>query len=367
MAGTQAGLPELVTALRIAIVGCGDISQRYGRTLAPHETVEIAGATDLLPERAKLFVDEFGGRTYDSLDDVLEDADVDVVVNLTIHQAHKEVIERSLLAGKHVFSEKPLTIDPVEGADLVRLASERGVRLACAPITFLGEAQQSAWKVIREGSLGRVRLAYAEVNWGRPELWHGNAKPFYEVGPVFDVAVYPLTILTAIFGPARRVTASGKVLMPDRTTPTGESFEVTTPDFAVAYIEWDDGTVARVTANFYVTYFSRQQGSIEFHGDEASLYLASWTNFDSKLERAPYGGRYEPVELAKEPFAGCEWGRGVAEMAEAIENGRPHRATGEQAAHVVEIASSIYASIRDQRPVELSTTFTPPAPMDWAV
>src|ERR671923_236782 len=256
MAGTQAGLPELVTALRIAIVGCGDISQRYGRTLAPHETVEIAGATDLLPERAKLFVDEFGG------------------------------------GGSHSFGE------------------------------LLGGA---------------------------------------------DVAVYPLTILTAIFGPARRVTASGKVLMPDRTTPTGESFEVTTPDFAVAYIEWDDGTVARVTANFYVTYFSRQQGSIEFHGDEASLYLASWTNFDSKLERAPYGGRYEPVELAKEPFAGCEWGRGVAEMAEAIENGRPHRATGEQAAHVVEIASSIYASIRDQRPVELSTTFTPPAPMDWAV
>lgn len=353
--------------MRVAVVGCGDISQRYGLTLAPHDTVEIVGATDLLPERARLFVDEFGGRVYDSLDEVLDDDGVDVVVNLTIHQAHKEVIQRSIESGKHVFSEKPLTIDPAEAAELVRLAASKDLRLACAPITFLGEAQQTAWKVIREGSLGRVRLAYAEVNWGRPELWHGNAKPFYEVGPVFDVAVYPLTILTAIFGPARRVTASGRVLLPGRTTPTGESFEVTTPDFAVALVEWEDGTVARVTANFYVTYFSRQQGSIEFHGDDASLYLASWTNFDSKLERAAYGQRYERVELAKEAYAGCEWGRGVVEMSEAIRDGRPQRATGEQAAHVVEIAAAIYSSVRKERPVELSTTFAPPEPMDWAV
>jgi predicted dehydrogenase len=352
--------------LRIAVVGCGDISQRYGLTLAPHGGVQIAGATDLLPERAKAFVDEFGGRAYDALDDILEDDDVDVVVNLTIHQAHKEVIQQSLQAGKHVFSEKPLTIDPSEAAELVGLASSKDLRLACAPITFLGEAQQTAWKVIRDGSLGRVRLAYAEVNWGRPELWHGNARPFYEVGPVFDVAVYPLTILTAIFGPARRVTAAGKVLLPNRTASSGESFDVTTPDFAVALVEWEDGTVARVTANFYVTYFSRQQGSIEFHGDEASLYLASWTNFDSKLQLAPYGARYEPVELVKEPFAGCEWGRGVVEMADAIRDGRRQRATGEQAAHVVEIASAIYSSVRDERPVELTSTFDAPAPMDWA-
>jgi predicted dehydrogenase len=352
--------------LRVAVVGCGDIAQRYGQTLQPHDTIEILGATDLMAERGQAWVEQFGGRVYGSLDEILCDPDVDVVLNLTIHQAHREVIERSLEAGKHVFSEKPLTVDPKDAQALVELADAKGLRLGCAPVGFLGEAQQTAWKLIREGALGRVRLAYAEVNWGRPETWHGNPQPFYDVGPVFDVAVYPLTILTTIFGPARRVTATGKVLMPDRTPAHVEPFTVTTPDFAVALVEFDDGVVARVTANFYVTYFSRQPGSIEFHGDDASLYLGSFFEFNAKVQTAPFGRRYEDVELVREPFEGCEWSRGVVEMGEAIAEGRPHRVTGAHAAHVVEIMSAIYSSVRDERPVEITSTFTPPRPMDWA-
>lgn len=352
--------------LRVAVVGCGDISQRYGQTLAPHDTVRIVGATDLIEERARTFVETFGGRVYGSLDDLLDDDTVEVVVNLTIHQAHKQVIERSLEAGKHVFSEKPLTLDPNEAAELVDLADAKGLRLGCAPVGFLGEAQQTAWKVIRDGTLGRVRLAYAEVNWGRPELWHGNPEPFYEVGPVFDVGVYPLTILTTMFGPARRVTAFGTVVLDERKAPEGEPFAVTTPDFAVALVEWADGTIARLTVNFYVNVFSRQPGAIEFHGDAGSIYLGSWFLFDGKVERASFGQRYEPVKLVREPYAGCEWARGVVEMAEAIGEGRPHRVTGRHAAHVVEIMSSIHASIRERRSVEITSSFTAPAPMNWA-
>ena len=146
---------------------------------------------------------------------------------------------------------------------------------------------------------------------------------------------------------------------------TGETFNVTTPDFTVAVVEFDD-VVARVTANFYVTGYSRQPGAIEFHGDAGSLYLASWTVFDAKLQCADWGKRYEPVKLVRDPYEGCEWGRGVVDMGQAIAEGRPHRATGAQAAHVVEIVSAILASARDEKPVEVTSTFDPPAPMEWA-
>jgi predicted dehydrogenase len=352
--------------LRVALVGCGDISQRYGQTLVGHEEIDICGATDLVRERAESWTASFGGKVYDSLDEVLRDDGVDAVINLTIHQAHKEVIERSLEANKHVFSEKPLTIDPKEAFALAELAEAKGLRLGCAPVGFLGEAQQTAWKAIRDGAVGRVRLVYAEVNWGRPELTHGNPKPFYEVGPVFDVGVYPLTILTTVFGPARRVVAVGRVLLTERRTLDGDVFEPKAPDFALALVEFADGTVARLTVNFYVSFFSRQQGAIEFHGDEGSLYLGSWFLFDAKVERARFGERYAPLELVRDPYPGCEWSRGIVEMADAMRAGRPHRVTGRHAAHVVEIMSSIHASARDERPVEIGSSFTPPEPMDWA-
>jgi len=353
--------------LRVAVVGCGDISKSYGETLQPHaDTIQILGATDLMPERAAQWTEKYGGKPYDSLDAILDDGDVDCVLNLTIHQAHADVIRRSLRAGKHVFTEKPLTIDPKEAQELVALADERGLRFGGAPVGFLGEAQQTAWKVIREGSLGTIRVAYAEVNWGRPETWHGNPKPFYEVGPVFDVGVYPLTFLTAFFGPARSVTAFGKVLLPERKTLHGEVYTLQAPDFAVALVEWDSGMVARVTVNFYVTFFTRQQHAIEVHGDEASLYLGTWSVFNGKVETGRFGERYEPVALVREPFPGCEWSRGLVDMADAIRGGRAHRVTGAHAAHVVEIMAGSHTSIREERSVALESTFTQPAPMDWA-
>ena len=353
--------------LRVAVVGCGDISKSYGQTLQPHtDTIAILGATDLMPERAAAWTQEHGGKPYDSLDQILDDGDVECVLNLTIHQAHADVIRRSLQAGKHVFTEKPLTVDPKEAQELVTLADERGLRFGSAPVGFLGESQQTAWKVIREGSLGTIRVAYAEVNWGRPETWHANPKPFYEVGPVFDVGVYPLTFLTAFFGPAKRVSAFGKVLLADRVTLDGEPYTLETPDFAVAMVEWDTGLVARVTINFYVTFFTRQQHAIEVHGDVASLYLGAWSQFNGKVETGPFGQRYEPVEFVREPFPGCEWSRGLVDMADAIRTDRPHRVTGAHAAHVVEIMAGIHTSIRDQRPVELESSFTQPVPMEWA-
>lgn len=351
--------------LKIAVVGCGNIAPAYANTLRPYRQIELLGATDVSVERATAFVKEFGGVVYPSLDALLADPNVELVVNLTIHHAHAAVIEQCLRAGKHVYSEKPLALTYGEAKGLVALAQERGLRLSCAPITSMGEAQQTAWKMIREGRLGQVRLVYAEVNQGRIETWHPAPAPFYEVGVLFDVGVYPLTLLTTIFGPARRVSGYATMLAPERVASSGARFVIETPDYMLATIELDGGQVVRLTANFYVGKPNRQH-SLDFHGDLGSLSLESWVGFDAPLAVAAYNGEWEPVEHVREAYAGVEWGRGIVDLAAAIRAGRPACATGEQAAHVVEIIESINASTRHGRPVTLSSTFAAPAPQEWA-
>ncbi len=368
--------------LNLAIVGCGNIARAYGTSLQPYPQLKLLGATDHVLKLAEDYVATFGGKVYPSLEALLADEEIDLVINLTIHKAHVEVITKCLNAGKDVYSEKPIALTSEEAWKLVTLAQEKGRRFGCAPITILGEGQQTAWKAIRDGLLGTVRVAYAEVNWGRIESWHPAPGPFYEVGPLFDVAVYPLTILTTIFGPARSVTAFGKVLYPDRVTKEGVPFHITTPDFSIAAIEFANGAVARLTANFYVGFHSKQVRGIEFHGDKGSLFLSDWHNFDGVVEYAGFSGtwpdmntKYEPLPYVKEPYTskekadshgGVEWCRGVLDMAQAMQENRPQRITGAQAAHVVDIVCGIQEASREGHRVEITSEFPQPAPMDWA-
>jgi predicted dehydrogenase len=178
--------------------------------------------------------------------------------------------------------------------------------------------------------------------------------------------VYPLTLLTALFGPARQVMAYGKTLYPDRVTKTGVPFHISAPDWVLVMVELASGPVIRLTTDFYVGQNSKQAG-IEFHGDLGSLYLSSWQIFNARVEFAPFGEQYETVPLLREPPRGTPWGRGVAEMAESMIEGRPHRATGEHAAHVVDILCAAVESMQINQPVAVRSPMAPPAPMDWAL
>lgn len=350
--------------LRVGIVGCGNIAGPYARTMKPYAQLELAGATDVVAEKAEQLVSQYGGRVYGSLSEMLADDTIDLIVNLTIHHAHPAVITECLHAGKHVHSEKPIAMRYDEAQALVKLAAEQGLRLSCSPITFMGEAQQTVWKAIRDGLPGPVRIVYAEVNWGRIEAWHPNPGPFYDVGALFDVGVYPLTLVTTFFGPARRVTAYGKVLYPDRVTKEGVSFHISTPDWAVAAVELANGAVVRLTTNFYVGHHGKQKG-LEFHGDSGSLWIGSFQDFHAPVEFAPFGKSYEPLPYVREPFQGIEWGRAVVEVYDALVAERPQRATGAQAAHVVEICNAIVTSYEQGRPVDVHSDFPAPWPMDW--
>jgi predicted dehydrogenase len=350
--------------LRVGIVGCGNIAGPYARTIKPYSQLELLGATDIDLSRASALVQQYGGRVYNDLKEMLADPNVDLIINLTIHHAHPAVITQCLNAGKHVHSEKPLALTYPEAKALVELADAKGLRLSCSPITFMGEAQQTTWKAIRDGMLGTVRVVYCEVNWGRIESWHPNPGPFYEVGALFDVGVYPLTLVTTFFGPARKVTAYGTVLHPDRVTKENVPFHIETPDWVVAAVELANGTVVRLTTNFYVGNHSKQKG-LEFHGDIGSLFLGSFQDFHAPVEFSEFRGTYEALPYVKEPFQGIEWGRCVVEIAEAMAEGRPQRATGAQAAHVVEILCAIQESYSQGRPVEVTGNFPAPWPMPW--
>ncbi|MGH2416781.1 MAG: Gfo/Idh/MocA family protein [Candidatus Limnocylindria bacterium] len=356
-----------MTPLGLGIVGTGNIAGAYATDILTHPQIRLAAATDLDAAKAAAFGAEQGCPIHESLDDLLADASVDIVVNLTVHHVHYEVTKRALQAGRHVYSEKPMALRSSEARDLVALAASRGRRLGCSPSTFLGEAQQTAAALVRDGRLGPVRAVFAEANWGRIETWHPAPVPFFDVGVMFDVGVYPLTLVTSMLGPARSVRAWGWDLKPDRTTLDGTPFRIGSPDLIVVAVELEGGTVLRLTCSFYVGRPAKLTGGIEFHGDDASLALGSFQNFDATVEVGPYGESYEPVTPVREPFPGTAWARGVADMADAIAEGRPHRASAEQAAHVVEILEGAAASIADGgRRVDITSSFSPPPLMPWA-
>jgi predicted dehydrogenase len=272
--------------LGLGFVGTGNIAGRYAIDVLTHPEIRLVAATDLDAARATAFAEEHGCRVHPTLDDLLADDEVDVVVNLTVHQAHYEVTKRALSASRHVYSEKPLTLSPKQAAELLALSRDMGVRLGCSPSTFLGEAQQTAAALIRNGRLGPVRAVYADVSWGRIETWHPAPAPFYEVGPLVDVGVYPLTLVTAILGPARSVRATGWHLKSDRMTLGGETFRIGSPDFILAAIELERGAVMRLTASFYVGRPTRSPGNIEFHGDAGSLALGASIGMLAVLTKA---------------------------------------------------------------------------------
>jgi predicted dehydrogenase len=176
--------------------------------------------------------------------------------------------------------------------------------------------------------------------------------------------VYPLTLVTAMLGPVRRVAAYETKLEPERVTKQGEAFVLGAPDFVTAALELDAGIVVRITATFWVRP-GRQRG-LELHGDDASLYLASWADFDSRLEVSEDGETYAPVPLVREPYPGIDWARALVDVADAVAEGRPHRASAEHAAHVVEVMEAIARSGAELEPVGVTSSFAPPLPMEWA-
>jgi len=360
--------------LRLAIVGTGNIAGAYARSLATHpEKARLIGAFDVVSEAAAAFVGEHGGVHYPSFDALLADDAVELVVNLTSHHAHAQVSSAVLSAGKHVHSEKPLAATLADGRMLLDLAAAKGVRLSCSPFTFLGEGQQTALKALRDGVIGPVRAAYSEMNWDRIERWHPNPAGFFAkgAGPLLDVGVYALTVLTTLLGPVKRVRGIAYDVLPQRVVGRGprqgETFIIGTPDLVVGGLEFASGAVARLTASFFVGRGSKQGPRTELHSKTGSLILNHNHNFEGPVEH--YDGatsEWRTLPFVREPYIGVEWGRAIFDLADSLRLGTPQRVTGTQAYHVLEICLGILQAADEGGTVEINSTFAPPPPMPWA-
>ena len=242
----------------IAYVGCGFVADFYQSCL-PNAAgaLEVQGCFDIDPDRQQQFATFHKLRAYAGLEDVLNDPNVSIVVNLTNPIAHYEISKSCLEAGKHVYTEKPLALDLEEARDLVRIAAERGLQIAAAPSSALGEAAQTLWRAIREGRIGRPRLVYSEIDDGMVhrigcENWRSvSGAPWpavdeFKTGCTLEHAGYALSWLAAMFGPVRRVTSFASTLIPDkgRYTPPDNAMA---PDFSVGCLQFDDGVAARLT------------------------------------------------------------------------------------------------------------------------
>ncbi|GAB3314303.1 aldo/keto reductase [Haloplanus salinarum] len=325
--------------MECAFVGCGAVAGKYAAALDSSPLSPVA-ACDLDADRAASFAADTGAAAYTDLDALLDATDAPLVVNLTGHGAHAAVTERALRAGRHVWSEKPLALEAERARDLVAYATRHDLALGCAPINPDCEGQRLARRALDDGRLGPVRLAYAHAHVGRVTEWHDDPDSFLRVGPLYDGAVYPLTLLVAWFGPASRVrVADATDPWPDRESRTPER-----PSHVEATVEFADGPLVRLTASFYAPHRSREFTSLECHGDDGSLYLADAGGLGADDHTPVSVGRagraYTPNPLTAPPRR-TPYLAGPERLAASVRRERPDRSTARRGAHVVAICNAI--------------------------
>jgi predicted dehydrogenase len=347
------------TKLGIGVIGCGNISMTYLRNAALFEGVELRACADISTELAVQRAEEYGIRAV-SVDALLADPEVDLVLNLTIPAAHFDVSFSALSAGKHVFTEKPLATSAKDGTRLVVEAEKRGLLLGSAPDTFLGAAGRRARRLMDEGSIGRPVTGTAFMMGRGMEHWHPNPQFYYQPGggPVFDMGPYYLTMLVNLLGPVARVMALATKGQEERLiTAEGPykntTFKVGTPTNILSLLEFHSGATVTFGASWDV--FRHSNHPIELHGTEGSLRLPDPDTFGGTVSFSERGADWTDFQSEDELYGSHNWPfaapdranyrmLGVADLARALATGRKPRASGDLALHVLEIMEAILAS-----------------------
>jgi alcohol dehydrogenase (NADP+) len=339
--------------MECAFVGCGAVATEYAATLGSSPLSPVA-VCDVDADRAASFASSLDGHgdvaAYSSLDDLLAAEDAPLVVNLTSHDAHATVTERALRADRHVWSEKPLALDASAASDLVALARRRGLGLGCAPLAPDCESQRLARRALDDGRLGTARVASAHAHVGRVTEWHEAPESFLRVGPLYDGAVYPLSLLVAWFGPVERIrTADAVEPWPEWIGASPER-----PSHVEATLAFVDGPTVRLTASFYVPHRSREFVGLECHGDGASLYLDDAGALGGDRGRhVAVGGQgrdYTPNPLDRPPRR-TPYLAGPERLAASVRRGTPRRDAARRGTHVVAVCNAIERAAADGEPV----------------
>lgn len=367
------------TPMKVGILGSGAISGKYLENSKKFEAFEVVACADMRPEAAQARAEEYGVRGCTSVEEMLADPEIELVINLTPHKAHGAAGLKILEAGKHLYNEKPLAVQWEEGRRLLDVAQEKGLRVGCAPDTFFGGGWQTARKLIDDGAIGEPVGAFINFHQRtrtKPGQTRPNSTSFYltdyfefGVGALFDRGPYYLTALINLLGPARRVTGSARKTWPERER-FGEMIPVNAPTHIAGVMDLANGAVCTIltTIDVYPTGLPH----MEIYGSEGSLRLFDPNNFTGPvLIRTADSEDLAPVDVTY-GYQGNSRGVGVADMARAIQNGRPHRANGAMAFHVLDIIHALHNASSENRHVELKSDCDRPAPLpegleDWMI
>ncbi|THF52096.1 Gfo/Idh/MocA family protein [Allorhizobium terrae] len=361
--------------LGVGIIGCGNISTAYF-TLAPlFKGIKVVACSDINMNAAELRAEEFGVKAQ-TVDELLANPEVDVVVNLTIPDAHYPVSKQILEAGKHVYSEKPLVLSLEQGEDLRRIAKEKGLSVGCAPDTFLGGSHQLARQYIDQGGIGRVTSGTCHVMSPGMEMWHPNPDFFFLPGggPILDLGPYYIANLINLIGPVKRVGALTSMASETRTITSeprnGETIPVKTPTNIHALLEFVNGATITLSASWDV--WCHRHANMELYGTEGSLFVPDPNFFGGVVEATGRNKEIKPLDVWDHPFGidnqeSLQGPRanyrtaGLADMALAILEGRDARCSLDRVLHGVDVMTAILKSGATGEFITLSTTCTQPA------
>jgi predicted dehydrogenase len=351
----------------VGIVGCGNISGIYLEAGKKWDILNIVACADIDLERARAQAAKYGVPKAGSVAELLADPSIDIVINLTIPAAHAEVALAALAAGKSVYNEKPLALDREQARQMLDLAREKGLRVGCAPDTFLGGGLQTCRKLIDEGVIGEPIGASAFMMSHGPEGWHPSPEFFYQpgAGPMFDMGPYYLTALTSLLGPVRRVTGSTRVSFPERVIGSeplrGQVIKVNTPTHIIGVLDFTSGPIATIVTSFDV--WSSELPRMEIYGSKGTLSLPDPNTFGGPVRVRLAGEQsWNEIPIAHS-YTENSRGLGVADMADAIRTGRVHRANGELAFHVLDLMHTIHDASREGRHIEMTSSCQRPEPL----
>lgn len=326
--------------IKAGIIGTGNISGIYFENGSKFDAMEIVACADLDVDRAKAKGEQYGVRGY-SVDEMLADPDVDMIINLTIPQAHASVNLRALEAGKHAYVEKPFAVTREEAKEVLELAARKGLYVGSAPDTFLGGGIQTCVKLIDDGWIGTPIGATAFMVGGGHESWHPSPEFYYQKGggPMFDMGPYYLTALVAMLGPMTRVTGSARISYPERTITSqpkfGQKVQVEVPTHIAGVMDFASGAIGTILTSFDAKGGSRLP-CIEVYGSGGTMVVPDPNAFGGEILISRAGTReWKSVPLTH-GYTENARGVGAADMAKAIQTGRKHRANGDLAYHVLE-------------------------------
>ncbi len=351
--------------VKVGIVGCGNISGIYFAAGKKFDVLNIAACADLDIDRAKAKAEEHGVPKACSVEELLADPEIEIVINLTIPKAHYEVCLAAVNAGKHTHVEKPLCVTREQGKHLLKTAKEKGVRVGAAPDTFLGGGHQTARKLIDDGWIGEPIGASAFMLCHGHESWHPDPEFYYKAGggPMFDMGPYYLTALVALLGPIKRLTGSTRVTFPERTITSagkyGQKITVDVPTHVSGIMDFANGAVGTILTSFDV--WHHNMPNIEIYGTEGSMRVPDPNGFGGPVSIRKAGASEWTEMPLTHGFADNSRGIGVADMAYAIQSGRAHRASGELGYHVLEAMHGFHDASSSGRHYEMESTTSRPA------